>query len=98
MYMFLIFRRLSAWVPIAMSSTVILMFAAFFFLGGPLVREPDEGFAAHMFQILMGLQVPIIAYFALKWLPERPQEAIQILVLQLIAGILAAAPVFILQL
>ena len=96
--MTLLLKQLSGWVPIAMSATVIFMFAAFVFLGGPPVRESDEGFAAHMFQILMALQIPIIAYFAVKWLPQNPREAVQVLALQLLAGILAAAPVFILQL
>ena len=90
-------KELSGWVPIAMSVAVVIMLAGFFLLGG-LVREPDEGVGAHVFQLLMGGQIPIIAFFALTWLPQRPREAIQVLALQLAAGIIAAAPVFILHL
>ena len=91
-------KQFTGWVPIAMSATVVIMLAIFIFLGGPLDREADEGFAAHMFQLLMALQIPIIIYFAAKWLPQKPREAVQILALQIVAGVLAAAPVFILHL
>ena len=90
----------SAWVPIAMSVAVMLMLAGFFIAnwGRPIVREPDEGVAAHVFQLLMGGQLPIIAFFAAKWLPRKPREALQVLAVQLFAGIIACAPVFILRL
>jgi hypothetical protein len=91
-------KELSAWVPIAMSIAVIFILGGFMILSGPPVGEPDEGVAAHVFQLLMAGQVPIIALFALKWLPQRPREALQVLVLQFAAGIIAAVPVFIFQL
>ena len=49
-----------------------------------IVHETDEGTAAHLWQILMALQLPIVAYFMLKWLPKRPKESL--LVLALLAG------------
>jgi hypothetical protein len=91
-------KELSGWVPIAMSVAVVVMLLGFFFMSGPPVREVDEGVAAHVFQLLMAGQIPIIAFFALRWLPQRPREALQVLVLQFAAGIIAAAPVFIFQL
>ena len=91
-------KELSAWVPIAMSVAVVAMLWGFFFLSGPPTHEADEGVAAHVFQLLMAGQFPIIAFFALKWLPQKPQETFQVLALQLAAGIIAAAPVFIFQL
>lgn len=57
-------------------------------------RQADEGTAAHIWQLLMGLQLPIIAFFALRWLPQTPKQALLILALQLVAGLAAAAPVF----
>jgi hypothetical protein len=54
----------------------------------------DEGAAAHIFQLLMGGQLPVIAYFALKYLPRAPKQALGILGLQLLAGLAACAPVF----
>ena len=60
---------------------------------GP-AREVDEGTSAHLWQILMAGQLPIIAFFALKWLPRTPKPALVILGLQMIAGIAALAPVY----
>ncbi|HEV8366170.1 MAG TPA: hypothetical protein VGQ52_21835 [Gemmatimonadaceae bacterium] len=57
-------------------------------------RQADEGTAAHLWQLLMGLQLPIIAFFAFRWLPERPKQALLVLALQFVAAVAAAAPVF----
>ena len=59
-----------------------------------LVHEADEGTSAHLFQILMVLQVPIIAFFAIKWLPRTPRPAVQVLALQIGAIVAAFAAVF----
>ena len=37
--------------------------------------QPDEGAAAHTWQLLMAGQVPIILLFAAQWLPETPRRA-----------------------
>jgi hypothetical protein len=57
-------------------------------------READEGTAAHLWQILMAGQLPIIAWFAIKWLPKDPKATFVVLAVQLLAGLAAAAPVF----
>jgi hypothetical protein len=49
---------------------------------GTLVRHPDEGTAAHLFQLLMPLQVLVIAWFAASWLPKQPRAAAEVLFLQ----------------
>lgn len=86
-------KQPSAWVPLAMSlvalSTVLIHFARF-----GIVHEADEGAAAHIFQILMVVQVPIVAFFAIKWLPRTPREALVVLVLQGGAVVAAFAAVF----
>ena len=63
-------------------------------------RSPnaDEGAAAHLWQLLMAGQIPVIAYFALRWLPAAPREGIAVLAAQLASGLAAAAPVFLLHL
>ncbi len=63
-----------------------------------VVREPDEGTAAHIFQLLLVVQLPIVAFFAIKWLPRTPRQALHILALQAGAGLAALAPVFLLNL
>ena len=63
-----------------------------------LAHEADEGTAAHLWQLLMAGQIPVIAFFAAKWLPQAPWPAVQVLTLQAAAGLMAAAPVFFLKL
>ena len=56
-------RRPSAWIPVAMSVAalaIVLVHVARF----GVAREADEGTAAHVWQILMAGQLPIIAWFA----------------------------------
>ena len=95
--MYSLLKELSAWVPIAMSLAVFTMLIGFFFIQG-VVHETDEGVGAHIFQFLMAGQLPVIAFFAFKWLPQRPTDALQVLALQIGAAVIAAAPVFIFQL
>ena len=86
----------SAFLPLAMSfgalATVLIYVAVF----GP-APQSDEGTAAHIWQILMAGQVPIIGFFALKWLPQSPKQALLVLVLQAGAAVMALAPVFLLR-
>ena len=88
-----LFKKPSAFLPLAMSAlalaTVIIHVTMF-----GTARQADEGTAAHIWQLLMGFQLPIIAFFALRWLPQTPKQALLILALQLVAGLAAAAPVF----
>ena len=92
-----IIRKPSAWLLPAMSLAVLAMLLVAF-LRGSLVPEPDEGAVAHLFQILMAAQLPIIAFFAIKWLPRAPRPALAVLGLQAAAALAACAPVFFLGL
>ncbi len=62
-----------------------------------IVHEADEGTAAHLFQVLMAGQVPIVAFFAIKWPPRAPKRTLYLLALQAAAGIAAFASVFFLS-
>ena len=87
------FKRPSALIPLAMSLAALsLVLGHIAFFG--VVREADEGTAAHLWQILMAGQIPVIAFFAIRWLPRAPREALIVLALQLVAGLAAAFPVF----
>lgn len=92
-------RAPSAFVPLAMSlaavATVAIALAVYGLDGA---RQPDEGAAAHIWQLLVAGQLPIIAYFAVRWLPRAPRQAFGVLALQAVAGIAALAPVFLLGL
>ena len=91
-----ILKKPSAFLPLAMSfgalATVLIYVAIF----GP-APQPDEGTAAHIWQILMAGQIPIIIFFGFKWLPQTPKEALLVLVLQGSAALMALAPVFLLR-
>lgn len=86
-------RRPTAWLPVTMSlaalATILIHITRF-----GVARETDEGAAAHLWQILMAAQLPIIALFAIKWLPKNPKPALAVLALQAGAGLAALAPVF----
>jgi hypothetical protein len=61
-------------------------------------READEGTAAHLWQLLMAAQLPVIAWFAATWLPREPRRALVVLARQAAAALAALAPVFLLGL
>ena len=61
-------------------------------------READEGTSAHLFQLLLVGQLPIVAFFAFKWLSREPKPALIVLAWQACAGLAALAPVYFLGL
>jgi len=96
-------KKPSAFLPIAMSLTALAMIGAAAVYGlatgqGGLVREPDEGAIAHLWQLLMAGQLPILAFFAIKWLPRAPRQTLYVLALQAGAVLASIAPVFFLNL
>ena len=86
-------KRPSAFLPVMMSLIALAIVIGHIALFGS-AREPDEGTAAHLWQLLMAVQLPIIGFFAIKWLPEAPREAMFVLAVQALAGLAAMAPVF----
>jgi len=74
-------KQPSAYLPLAMSLAALALVLGHAAIFG-VVHEADEGAAAHIWQILMATQLPILAYFLLKWLPRRPKESLQVLTLQ----------------
>jgi hypothetical protein len=58
-------KRPSAFVPLAMSLTALATVLGYLAMFG-VVRRADEGTAAHIWQLLMGGQLPIMTFFTLK--------------------------------
>ena len=83
----------SAFLPVAMSIVAVALIAIRLARFG-LTPEPDEGASAHLWQLLMALQIPIIAFFAIRWLVRSPGSAGFVLALQAAAGAAAIAPVY----
>ena len=90
-------RKPSAFIPVAMSVTALGVIGIAAMLGR-LVPQPDEGAEAHLWQLLMAGQLPVLAFFALKWLPRAPRQAVYVLALQAAAVMAALAPVYFLHL
>jgi hypothetical protein len=97
-----IIKRPSAFLPLAMSLTALAMLLGAmvhgYITGYHLVREADEGAIAHLWQLLMAGQTPILAFFAIKWLPRAPRQTLYVLALQAGAALASMAPVFFLNL
>ncbi len=96
-------RKPSAFLPLAMSVTALALLGGAYVFGlatghGGLVREPDEGSIAHLWQLLMAGQLPLLAFFAIKWLPRAPRQTLYVLALQAGAVLAALAPVYFLHL
>ena len=88
-----VLKKPSAFMPIVMSlaalATVLVHLARY-----GAAREPDEGTAAHIFQLLLATEVPIVGFFAVKWLPQVPPQALAVLALQVVSVLAALAPVY----
>ena len=86
-------RRPSAYLPIAMSIAALAIVMAYAAMFGT-ARQADEGTAAHLWQVLMAGQLPVIGFFAIKWLPTEPRQALLVLALQVDAALAAMFPVW----
>jgi len=89
-----------ALIPVVMSlfALVLVLVQVAFQFGthtvGPI--KPDGGAVAHAWQLLMAAQLPVIAFFALRWLRRAPWQAVTVLVVQGLAFAAAAViPVFV---
>jgi hypothetical protein len=89
-------KRPSAFLPLVMSFAALATVLIVVVLHGTSPKA-DEGAAAHIWQLLMAGQLPFVAFFALRWVPQSPRQAVPILALQLAAALAAIAPVFLLR-
>ena len=89
-------KQPTAFLPLAMSLAALVLVLAHFAMFGN-ARQADEGADAHIFQLLLVLQLPIVAFFAIKWLPRATKPTLAILALQAAAGIAAIATVIFLE-
>lgn len=87
-----VIRLPSALLPMAMSVAALAVVVAHVALSGA-THEADEGAAAHVFQLLIAAQVPLLAFFAIKWLPRAPGASLRVLAMQGAGILIALAPV-----
>ena len=86
-------QKPSAWFAVALSFVMFMIMLSFIFIFG-IVEEADEGVGAHLFQIWLVVEACMIAFFLIKWLPQKPKQAFLILAIQMIAVIAVCTPVF----
>jgi len=86
-------KQPSGFIPMAMSLAALALVVGHIAIFG-VVHEADEGTTAHLWQLLMAGQVPVVAYFSVKWLPQTPGNALRVLALQFVAALAACAPVY----
>jgi hypothetical protein len=90
-------KKPSAFLPLAFSLTVLVMVLGHMvFLG--TARDADEGAAAQLWQLLMVAQLPLLVFFAIRWLPRSRQQALKVMALQASGIAAAVAPVYFLHL
>lgn len=93
----MIATRISAFLPILMSLTALSAVICHVLLYGT-AREADEGAVAHIWQILMAGQLPLLMVFMVRWVPRAPRQALCILAAQAGAALASMAPVLLLGL
>ena len=86
-------KRPTAFLPIAMSLVALGIVIGYVTMFGT-ARQEDEGTAAHLWQLLMAGQLPLIAFFAIRWLPSEPRHALMILAFQIAAALAAIFPIW----
>jgi len=92
-----VLKQPSAFLPLAMSLIALAMVLGDIAIYG-VVHSADEGAVAHLWQLLMAGQTPIVAFFAIRWLPRAPRQTLPVLALQAGAALASMAPVFFLNL
>ena len=90
-------RQPGAFLPITLSLVALALVLVHVALFG-VVHEADEGTVGHIWQLLMAVQLPIMAFFAIKYVPQKPKPALLVLALQIVFVLIACAPVFFLKL
>lgn len=94
----LLIKQPGAWIPIVMSFAMLAFIVFYILIFGTVEPDPnaDEGTAAHLFQIWLVAETLMVAFFAIRWLPQKPKQALWVLTVQIVAVLLACAPVFLL--
>ena len=86
-------KQPSAIVPVLMSVAALVTVLVHILLVGT-APQADEGTAAHIWQLLMVGQIPLILFYSIKWLPRTPKTALSVLAVQIGAAFAAAGPIF----
>ena len=86
-------RKPSAWIPIVIPILFFGYIATTISTVG-IVRQEDEGTAAHLFQLWLALEPFMLGFFALKWFKSARKETLIILAIQIVVALLPISVVF----
>ena len=87
-------RHPTGYLPVAMSVGALAMIVWYVAAHG-VVRQSDEGLQAHVWQLLVAGQLPLLALFAVTWIPRAARPALVVLGVQATAlMVLAVAPLW----
>jgi hypothetical protein len=86
----------TAILPIAMSCAALALLIGWASLVG-VSDHKDEGGPARLFQLLIVGQLPLMAMYAIRWLPRAPKQALIVLGLQVLAAGVAVGTVMVLE-
>ena len=89
-------RHWSGWLPIAIPVFLLALGLRYVAIHG-LVSQADEGTEAHLFQLLIPVQLAVMAYFAVTWLPRASRGALAVLLVQAVAAIAVFAAVYLID-
>ncbi len=89
-----IWKKPSAWIPLALSIGILVMEFSFLVFADPAQPQADEGVAAHLFQLWLVAEFFLVGFFAFRWVPQAPRQALPILALQVALVLAGMFPVF----
>jgi hypothetical protein len=85
-------RKASALIPVVMSLIALTLVGVEISING-MGPERDEGALAHLYQLLVVGQVPVISFFVFRWLRRAPLQGLRVVVAQAFALAAALVPV-----
>ena len=85
-------KKASALIPVVMSLTALALVGIEIAIHG-MTPEGDEGALAHLYQLMVVGQVPVISFFVFRWLRRAPLQGLRVVVAQAFALAAALVPV-----
>jgi hypothetical protein len=85
-------KKASAWIPVVMSLGALALVVIQIAMHG-VQPQHDEGALAHLWQLLVLAQLPIIGLFVFRWMRPYPSRSVPVLATQLVALATALVPV-----
>jgi hypothetical protein len=84
-------NKASAQIPVIMSLAALLLIAVHLAING-MKPDTDEGLLAHLYQLLVLGQLPVIGYFVIQWGRQSPRHASRVVIAQAFALAAAVVP------